>query len=147
MRMLAWFFFFASRRRHTRCTGDWSSDVCSSDLGQRLERVVGEFVDVGDDDREIGAIRLGFELRYEIVCGTDGFGTQDPYGALRRDELCDRVAKPRPAGASLAFDDDPLPVAVAAFDLLAAAPKRAASAGQPRDGLTRAHRCALGDMQ
>src|SRR2546426_4847331 len=28
-----WFlFFFSSRRRHTRLQGDWSSDVCSSDL-------------------------------------------------------------------------------------------------------------------
>ena len=26
------FFFFSSRRRHTRFTSDWSSDVCSSDL-------------------------------------------------------------------------------------------------------------------
>src|SRR5256885_15624139 len=26
------FFFFSSRRRHTRLQGDWSSDVCSSDL-------------------------------------------------------------------------------------------------------------------
>src|SRR6266542_5466225 len=26
------FFFFLSRRRHTRCYRDWSSDVCSSDL-------------------------------------------------------------------------------------------------------------------
>src|SRR5205814_4998547 len=26
------FFFFSSRRRHTRCLSDWSSDVCSSDL-------------------------------------------------------------------------------------------------------------------
>src|SRR4051812_49485703 len=26
-------FFFSSRRRHTRLTCDWSSDVCSSDLG------------------------------------------------------------------------------------------------------------------
>src|SRR2546429_43657 len=24
-------FFFSSRRRHTRCSRDWSSDVCSSD--------------------------------------------------------------------------------------------------------------------
>src|SRR5438876_12234861 len=30
------FFFFSSRRRHTRWTGDWSSDVCSSDLIERL---------------------------------------------------------------------------------------------------------------
>src|SRR6266850_4643688 len=31
------FFFFSSRRRHTRLQGDWSSDVCSSDLA-----IVGE---------------------------------------------------------------------------------------------------------
>src|SRR5205814_3867140 len=32
-------FFFSSRRRHTRCLSDWSSDVCSSDFkGLRYER-------------------------------------------------------------------------------------------------------------
>src|SRR2546428_11964460 len=30
------FFFFSSRRRHTRSDRDWSSDVCSSDLGGRV---------------------------------------------------------------------------------------------------------------
>src|SRR5437764_11873875 len=30
------FFFFSSRRRHTRYIGDWSSDVCSSDLATCL---------------------------------------------------------------------------------------------------------------
>src|SRR5574342_923252 len=37
LRRVFWllFFFFSSRRRHTRSGGDWSSDVCSSDL--RLE--------------------------------------------------------------------------------------------------------------
>src|SRR6266568_6796228 len=30
------FFFFSSRRRHTRWNCDWSSDVCSSDLGYRF---------------------------------------------------------------------------------------------------------------
>src|SRR5437762_6346972 len=29
-------FFFSSRRRHTRYIGDWSSDVCSSDLARNL---------------------------------------------------------------------------------------------------------------
>src|SRR5690606_39286766 len=29
-------FFFSSRRRHTRFSRDWSSDVCSSDLGMRV---------------------------------------------------------------------------------------------------------------
>src|SRR5256885_8843554 len=32
MILLVVFFFFSSRRRHTRLQGDWSSDVCSSDL-------------------------------------------------------------------------------------------------------------------
>src|SRR6266446_5554931 len=31
------FFFFSSRRRHTRLQGDWSSDVCSSDLDALAE--------------------------------------------------------------------------------------------------------------
>src|SRR5206468_7147477 len=31
------FFFFSSRRRHTRSDRDWSSDVCSSDLFSTLE--------------------------------------------------------------------------------------------------------------
>src|SRR6266436_8174603 len=31
------FFFFSSRRRHTRCSRDWSSDVCSSDLLEGTE--------------------------------------------------------------------------------------------------------------
>src|SRR5207253_7548490 len=30
-------FFFSSRRRHTRWPRDWSSDVCSSDLGKRIK--------------------------------------------------------------------------------------------------------------
>src|SRR3989449_9124599 len=33
------FFFFSSRRRHTRCSRDWSSDVCSSDLHRGSHRV------------------------------------------------------------------------------------------------------------
>src|SRR5258705_4434590 len=32
-------FFFSSRRRHTRCLSDWSSDVCSSDLGIETEEL------------------------------------------------------------------------------------------------------------
>src|SRR5437762_4598273 len=31
------FFFFSSRKRHTRYIGDWSSDVCSSDLHAHVE--------------------------------------------------------------------------------------------------------------
>src|SRR2546422_8155169 len=43
------FFFFSSRRRHTRCSRDWSSDVCSSDLF--WAEVAHRFV-------------LGFEIEY-----------------------------------------------------------------------------------
>src|SRR5436189_3777474 len=32
MSLFFFLFFFSSRRRHTRYIGDWSSDVCSSDL-------------------------------------------------------------------------------------------------------------------
>src|SRR5882757_11336388 len=35
------FFFFSSRRRHTRYWRDWSSDVCSSDLTGEPKAVVG----------------------------------------------------------------------------------------------------------
>src|SRR5262245_63341024 len=41
-------FFFSSRRRHTRCLSDWSSDVCSSDLGS------GEGAPAGADVRLAG---------------------------------------------------------------------------------------------
>src|SRR6266513_1332633 len=37
-------FFFSTRRRHTRSKRDWSSDVCSSDLGYRLPIVHWEFI-------------------------------------------------------------------------------------------------------
>src|SRR5205085_6670460 len=43
------FFFFSSRRRHTRFDCDWSSDVCSSDLGRgpyRVQALVDADVDV-----------------------------------------------------------------------------------------------------
>src|SRR5262249_58418257 len=38
---LALCFFFSSRRRHTRLVSDWSSDVCSSDLGAGPARQAG----------------------------------------------------------------------------------------------------------
>src|SRR2546422_1738777 len=39
-------FFFSSRRRHTRCSRDWSSDVCSSDLvvPDETDRIAGKLV-------------------------------------------------------------------------------------------------------
>src|SRR5205807_7254042 len=39
---VVFFFFFSSRRRHTRLQGDWSSDVCSSDLDHSFGYVVSD---------------------------------------------------------------------------------------------------------
>src|SRR6266480_281104 len=55
--MLEYIFFFSSRRRHTRLTCDWSSDVCSSDLlRQRIEADATGRVIV---DRRLGERRRG----------------------------------------------------------------------------------------
>src|SRR5207344_239092 len=42
MNSLFVFFFFSSRRRHTRCGRDWSSDVCSSDLPASYQMHTGD---------------------------------------------------------------------------------------------------------
>src|SRR3989449_6439755 len=55
-------FFFSSRRRHTRCSRDWSSDVCSSDLallGDLLLRTTDRENVVLERDLHI----LGFDTR------------------------------------------------------------------------------------
>src|SRR5580704_13384282 len=46
-------FFFSSRRRHTRWTGDWSSDVCSSDLRK---------MQMATRDRPVGGFCSGTKL-------------------------------------------------------------------------------------
>src|SRR5256885_5617747 len=51
-------FFFSSRRRHTRLQGDWSSDVCSSDLGKkRVGRDVWQLVEK-DIDRALERVTI-----------------------------------------------------------------------------------------
>src|SRR5690554_1587083 len=47
-------FFFSSRRRHTRCGRDWSSDVCSSDLFTLITNTLAK-------DKEISDRWRGFE--------------------------------------------------------------------------------------
>src|SRR3989454_9277552 len=46
-------FFFSSRRRHTRLQGDWSSDVCSSDLD--------------DADRLVAHAAAGLDRLHQLV--------------------------------------------------------------------------------
>src|SRR5256885_4344351 len=57
-------FFFSSRRRHTRLQGDWSSDVCSSDLGHA--QVMVRIADYGQNPQ---AASDG--PRYRIVQGLE----------------------------------------------------------------------------
>src|SRR5687768_18212559 len=56
--------FFSSRRRHTRCSRDWSSDVCSSDL-RRSAELQGSLTMSARDTVEIGLNRFarrGYDL-------------------------------------------------------------------------------------
>src|SRR6267143_4282154 len=103
------FFFFSSRRRHTRWNCDWSSDVCSSDLGAVLTEL-GEQVrsrDEADAVRRhylqvLGAIeqrRLGSHVSVKLT----HLGLETDPGACRRavDEL---AARAKAAGSLLWLD-------------------------------------------
>src|SRR5690606_40312488 len=52
-------FFFASRRRHTRFSRDWSSDVCSSDLGERLRHCTSAVVEARAVTPPLGVSQTG----------------------------------------------------------------------------------------
>src|SRR3989442_2103405 len=54
------FFFFSSRRRHTRCGRDWSSDVCSSDLHgvHQRQRNAARARELEHVDRSVGMLEL-----------------------------------------------------------------------------------------
>src|SRR2546426_8904426 len=60
-RVVCFFFFFSSRRRHTRLQGDWSSDVCSSDLRNANDLAMSaelEVEDGGDGAGERADVRV-----------------------------------------------------------------------------------------
>src|SRR5205814_6228101 len=61
-------FFFSSRRRHTRCLSDWSSDVCSSDLTGPMLRASGVAYDVRKDFPYLDYETYDFE----VPVGTSG---------------------------------------------------------------------------
>ena len=52
-------FFFSSRRRHTRLQGDWSSDVCSSDLPDRFFAVALGALEVRNASNDVDALIEG----------------------------------------------------------------------------------------
>src|SRR5256886_7735157 len=69
--LLVFFFFFSSRRRHTRFDCDWSSDVCSSDLGGSPVEPGGyRGVEGGEIDATVEARGLPVAVRH----GGDGVG-------------------------------------------------------------------------
>src|SRR5438477_7579044 len=77
-------FFFSSRRRHTMLTCDWSSDVCSSDLGphRRLGGVSDLFLQLGD-----AGLRL---MQAEVL---DQHGLHQVIGQIGRASCRERVKK------------------------------------------------------
>src|SRR5256884_1379100 len=86
---LTLFFFFSSRRRHTRCSRDWSSDVCSSDLspGGRVDRLAaapgtGTSDDLGRRFRNPG--RAGPASRLGRTYGRSHRALPRPFSAQRR---------------------------------------------------------------
>src|SRR2546422_7333999 len=62
-------FFFSSRRRHTRCSRDWSSDVCSSDLHLEMS---GTLINV-NQDKMIHTYRSGFIQPPSLSNARDGY--------------------------------------------------------------------------
>src|SRR5256885_8668550 len=72
-------FFFSSRRRHTRLQGDWSSDVCSSDLRPQQKRSINVFLNRGEpmksgrDNRSLGGLK-GFVARTSAALNAKALG-------------------------------------------------------------------------
>src|SRR5256885_7142053 len=70
------FFFFSSRRRHTRLQGDWSSDVCSSDLLGPLNEIILMAVAKDPQARFQSATAFRNALQNVVVKETDQAKTQ-----------------------------------------------------------------------
>src|ERR1019366_9906710 len=77
------FFFFSSRRRHTRLVSDWSSDVCSSDLGFICALAIALIsTSVPKTISEYAENFMTFLLEVEILFVTAGFARRTPHRAL-----------------------------------------------------------------
>src|SRR5215212_1335025 len=99
------FFFFSSRRRHTRCLSDWSSDVCSSDLRaiwratimrwRRPDGAPGEEQRMASGPVRNAPCPCGSGRKYKVCC-------------LAADEARERAAR---AASAAALPGDPWPAA------------------------------------
>src|SRR2546426_9290983 len=85
-------FFFSSRRRHTRLQGDWSSDVCSSDLVPP-RRVAGLLSWGGPVRRQVAAGLAGTPLMLCSCCITPIFQSVYERGA-RSEEHTSELQSP-----------------------------------------------------
>src|SRR5207248_8882064 len=91
------FFFFSSRRRHTRSYGDWSSDVCSSDLTSIQNQIVDASCS-SPDNLCVGSGSPGRSFVFVSGLGGESIRSQQrclpttfPYGCNRSEER--RVGK------------------------------------------------------
>src|SRR5256884_268759 len=142
------FLFFSSRRRHTRCSRDWSSDVCSSDLlGDGL--VVGQValsmvVLVGAGLlvrtlRNLRAINPGFDAQNILLFGLDPVlaGYTDQQTQQLYSNLQQRFAA-LPGVISVSYSEDALLAggwAAGSVHVDGAPPKQYANAGELPVGL------------
>src|SRR5690606_30890866 len=75
-------FFFSSRRRHTRFSRDWSSDVCSSDLGLSIEAMPEGLEDgINYDDTNTGAYLVLDAPFKDFVYVAGSFNNWQPDGS------------------------------------------------------------------
>src|SRR5205809_3514833 len=72
-------FFFSSRRRHTRCSRDWSSDVCSSDLKNRAPTVAA-VVNTSSSDTPPLYFSKNLRRFWESLASIDSGSAQDEIG-------------------------------------------------------------------
>src|SRR5690606_41129854 len=75
-------FFFSSRRRHTRFSRDWSSDVCSSDLRVRV-------ASAGVEGRQASILVAVDDLAYETASAMFGVQRYRQLIAISRDQVRD----------------------------------------------------------
>src|SRR5205809_3968445 len=82
------FFFFSSRRRHTRCSRDWSSDVCSSDLCRSLQKRLDAMAEAQkmDPPTKEGLVKVGVKesIADGIVQAVNHYGKVDLRSEERR---------------------------------------------------------------
>src|SRR5256885_5139920 len=84
------FFFFSSRRRHTRLQGDWSSDVCSSDLTIEELHSVKSRALTGWDGGTMYALNADGESVY-VISPTTVFNVGGSYGSIHDDYYAPNV--------------------------------------------------------